>query len=204
MAESADTSKSPPTFIVSYPAALPKDVCEDIISRFERDSRRHPSRTATRANPLVRSGTMLDIPLYPEWEDVCTLVTRITRQRLDDYVRRYPSLQSLARPENCYITGPALERIDPGQGYGFHIDAGPGGTHDRFLSGLLYLRDVNEGGQTEFPYQWLRVTPTAGMLVLFPPFWTHLHRGMSPVSGTKYNITNFVVIRPRTASGPAA
>ncbi len=203
MAESAATSTSPPTFIESYPDALPRDVCEDIIARFERDGRRHPSRTATRVNPLVRSGTMLDIPLYPEWEDICTLVTRVTRQCLDNYVGRYQSLQFLARPESCYITPPALERIDPGQGYGFHIDAGPGGTHDRFLSGLLYLRDVDEGGETEFPFQWLRVTPIAGMLLLFPPFWTHLHRGISPVSGTKYNITNFVVIRPPAATNPA-
>lgn len=59
----------------------------------------------------------------------------------------------------------------------------------------FYLRDIAEGGETEFPFQLQHVKPKAGLLLLFPPFWTHLHRGVSPVSAVKYNITNFVVLR---------
>jgi 2OG-Fe(II) oxygenase superfamily len=185
-----------PDFIQGYPGALAPALCEEIVVRFEADDRKYASRTATRLNPLVRSGTMLDIPRYPEWADVCRTVTQTTRRCLDDYARRYPSLQSLAQPERSLITPPIIERIEPGQGYGYHIDAGPGGTHDRLVSGLIYLRDVPEGGETEFPFQQMNVRPRAGLLLLFPPFWTHLHRGVSPASAVKYNITNFVVIRP--------
>jgi 2-oxoglutarate-Fe(II)-dependent oxygenase superfamily protein len=193
----AEVPTAPATFIQGYPQALPRALCEEIVARFEQDGRKHPSRTATRLNPLVRSGTMLDIPLYPEWADVCALVTRVTRACLDDYTRRYPMLQSLAKPENCLITPPFIERIEPGQGYGYHIDAGPGGTHDRLVSGLFYLRDIDGGGHTEFPFQLSRIVPRAGLLMLFPPFWTHLHRGVSPARTVKYNISNYVVIRPR-------
>jgi hypothetical protein len=187
-----------PTFIEAYPFALSQEVCEDIIARFEADPRKRPSGTARGVNTRIRLGTMLDIPAYAEWADICALVTRVTRECVDKYMIKYPSLQSMARPENCRITEPLVERITPGQGYGFHIDAGPGNTYDRFLSGLLYLRDIRQGGQTEFPFQRVRVPPTAGMLVLFPPFWTHLHRGMSPALQTKYNITNFLVIDRNT------
>jgi hypothetical protein len=187
---------APATFIQGYPAALPQATCEDIVSRFEADPRKFPSRTATRRNPLIRSGTMLEMPRHPEWADVCDLVTQVTRRCVDDYVQRYPSLQFLASPQVSMITPPILERIAPGQGYGYHVDAGAGGTHDRVLSGLFYLRDIAEGGETEFPFQLLRIRPQAGLLLLFPPFWTHLHRGVSPVSAVKYNITNFVVLRP--------
>jgi hypothetical protein len=195
---------SPALFIQGYPAALSRDVCDDIVARFEADPRRYPSRTATRQSPLIRSGTMLDIPRYEEWADVCNLVTQATRRCLDDYVQRYPSLQFLARPENSLITPPIIERIEPGQGYGYHIDAGAAGTHDRIVSGLFYLRDVAEGGETEFPFQLQHVKPKAGLLLLFPPFWTHLHRGASPVSSVKYNITNFVILRaqPQRAAAP--
>jgi hypothetical protein len=195
---SAEVPATPATFLQGYPQALPRELCEQLIARFEKDERKHPSRTATRVNPLVRTGTMLDIPLYPEWADVCNLVTRVTRACLDDYIQRYPMLQSLAKPENCLITPPFIERIEPGQGYGYHIDAGPGGTYDRFVSGLFYLRDIDEGGHTEFPFQLSRIVPRAGMLLLFPPFWTHLHRGVSPARTVKYNISNYVFIRPRT------
>jgi hypothetical protein len=178
---------SPALFIQGYPAALSRDVCDAIVARFEADTRTHPSRTATRQNPLIRSGTMLDIPRYEEWADVC-----------------YPSLQFLARPENSLITPPIIERIAPGQGYGYHVDAGAGGTHDRIVSGLFYLRDIAEGGETEFPFQLQHVKPKAGLLLLFPPFWTHLHRGSSPVSAVKYNITNFVILRPQPLRAAAS
>ena len=192
---------APGTFIIGY-QVLSAAECEDIIARFEADPRQRPCRTATRANPLVRTGTMLDLPLYPEWADVCRRVTDLTRRCLDRYVTTFPALQDLARPENCRITLPLMERIQPGQAYGYHIDAGPGGTHDRFVSGLLYLRDIAAGGQTEFPFQNVRIAPKAGMLLLFPPFWTHLHRGVSPENQVKYNITNYVVLRQPAA--PAA
>ena len=190
--------------IQGYPGALSREVCDDIVARFEADPRRYPSRTATRQNPLIRSGTMLDIPRYDDWADVCSLVTQVTRRCLDDYVQRYPSLQFLARPENSLITPPILERIEPGQGYGYHVDAGAGGTHDRIVSGLFYLRDIAEGGETEFPFQLQHVKPKAGLLLLFPPFWTHLHRGVSPVSAVKYNITNFVILRPQPKRAAAS
>lgn len=183
------------TFIVGYPV-LSRDECEAIVARFEADPRKRPSRTATRANPLVRTGTMLDLPAYPEWADVCARVVDFTRKCLDRYAASFPALQDLARPENCRITPPLMERIEPGQFYGYHIDAGPGGTHDRLVSGLLYLRDVAGGGQTEFPFQNVSIVPRAGMFLLFPPFWTHLHRGVSPENQVKYNITNYVVLPP--------
>ncbi|HZF32623.1 MAG TPA: hypothetical protein VE914_02355 [Candidatus Angelobacter sp.] len=90
-------------------------------------------------------------------------------------------------------------------GYGYHIDASVGGTHDRIVSGLFYLRDIVEGGETEFPFQLRHVKPKAGLLLLlFPPLWTHLHRGVSPVSAVKYNITNFVILRPQPKRAAAS
>jgi hypothetical protein len=87
-----------------------------------------------------------------------------------------------------------MERIEPGQGFGLHIDASIAGTHDRMVAVLLYLRDIDEGGFTEFPFQSLRVKPRAGMMVLFPPYWTHPHQGVSPVNAVKYNISGYVVM----------
>jgi hypothetical protein len=75
--------------------------------------------------------------------------------------------------------------------------AAPTTASCRASSICFYLRDIAEGGETEFPFQLRHVKPKAGLLLLFPPFWTHLHRGVSPVSAVKYNITNFVILRPQ-------
>lgn len=182
-------------FIEMYLDTIPRDACEDIIARFEADPEKGPSRTARRVNPAVRTGTMLIPGDRPDWQEVTALVETAIRGRLAQYVEKYQSLRILAQPERSFLSGPVIERIEPGQGYEYHIDAGPANTSDRILSILIYLRDIDEGGFTEFPYQSLRTVPRAGALLLFPPFWTHLHRGVTPTSQIKYNISNYLVVR---------
>lgn len=185
-------------FIEAYPSALSPEECQSIITRFNADPRAFPSRTQSRHVPLIRSGTMLNIVELPEWRDVVHRIESTISRHLTMYAEKYVPFQSFVRPENHIISPALLERIEPGQGYGFHIDAGPWGTHDRVLATLLYLADVTDGGFTEFPYQSVRIQPRQGLLVMFPPFWTHLHRGTPPISGTKFNITNFVMVRPKS------
>lgn len=60
------------------------------------------------------------------------------------------------------------------------------------LSYILYLNDVEEGGETEFLYYGKRIKPTAGTLLLWPAGFTHVHRGNPPLSGEKYILTGWV------------
>jgi hypothetical protein len=188
-----------PAFLEAYPGALSSTECEAIIRRFEADPRKFSSRTQYRLVSPIRSGIMLPTTDFPEWRDITDRIEAIVRGHLKSYAAKYVSLKNLSAPGNFYVSGALIEKIEPGQGYGFHIDAGPWGTQDRFLATLIYLQDVHEGGFTEFPYQSLRVAPRAGLMLMFPPYWTHLHRGAPPVSGTKYNITNFVCTKPSGA-----
>lgn len=66
----------------------------------------------------------------------------------------------------------------------------------RVLFWLLYLNDVEEGGETEFHYQGISLKPRKGSLVLSPCGFTHTHRGNVPQSGDKYVLTSWVMYRP--------
>ncbi|PCO05341.1 proline hydroxylase [Microbulbifer flavimaris] len=66
----------------------------------------------------------------------------------------------------------------------------------RVLLWLLYLNDVEEGGETEFFYQGAKLKPKKGSLVLAPCGFTHTHRGNVPRSGDKYVLTSWVLYRP--------
>ena len=57
---------------------------------------------------------------------------------------------------------------------------------------ILYLNDVDEGGETEFLYQSRRVKAKAGTVVLWPAAYTHVHRGNPPLSGSKYILTGWL------------
>ena len=62
----------------------------------------------------------------------------------------------------------------------------------RFGVYTIYLNDVEEGGETEFRFQSLRVPPKKGTLCFFPAGYTHIHRGNPPLSGEKYIVTGWL------------
>ena len=86
-----------------------------------------------------------------------------------------------------------VERTLPGEYYHWHVDAGPGGFSERPLVAIWYLNDVpGPGGETEFPLQEVTIRPAQGKLILFPPFWTHVHRGVTLEKGVKYIATTWI------------
>jgi hypothetical protein len=44
----------------------------------------------------------------------------------------------------------------------------------------------------EFPLQGVSIRPAQGKLILFPPFWTHVHRGVTLETGVKYIATTWI------------
>lgn len=70
-----------------------------------------------------------------------------------------------------------------------HTDSGPG--MQRIFSALLYLNDVEEGGETYFNKFDISVTPTAGRLVLFPANYIYLHEARTPKSNDKFALVTW-------------
>lgn len=63
----------------------------------------------------------------------------------------------------------------------------------RVLLWMIYLNDVEVGGETEFFYQQRKIAPRAGTLVVAPAGFTHTHKGHVPVSGDKFILTSWVM-----------
>ena len=179
--------------IVPYEGALSAEVCEEIIARFERDTRQYKSRTADGLG-TGRQGTMVNMGAAPHWADLKQAVTETITACLHEYVGRYQSLNLILRHEKVFLSSPIIERMEPGQGFPWHIDSGPRKTADRFLSALSYLNDVADGGCTEFPLQGLNLEPKAGTIVFFPPYWLYPHRGAAPTRARKYKMTAYFTI----------
>ena len=75
-----------------------------------------------------------------------------------------------------------------------HVDVvrSMGDSAKRFLVFILYLSDVEEGGETSIPRYNLKVKPKQARLLMFPPFWTHPHKGEKVIKGTKYTIMSYL------------
>ena len=84
-----------------------------------------------------------------------------------------------------------LQKTEPTQGYHmFHGENINWNVQNRTLPWMVYLNDVEEGGETEFLYQKIKVKPTKGTVVIWPGGYTHLHRGNPPMSD-KYIATGW-------------
>ena len=182
----------PGSFIFEQADALALDICGEMIARFERYSdEQYPGRigqTATRDDSIKRS-TDLVLSGKPHWQDLDRELFRSLNRALVEFRQTYRFFEGPFKD-----MGYALQRTDPGEYYHWHID---GGSHEfamRQLVALWYLNDLeDQGGETEFQHQQVSITPEAGKLILFPPFWTHLHRGKTLQSGHKYIATTWVI-----------
>lgn len=76
--------------------------------------------------------------------------------------------------------------------YPHPTDPGQKSLH-RVLLWLIYLNDIEQGGETEFFYQNSKVKPKQGSLILAPCGFTHTHRGCVPVSSDKYVLASWVI-----------
>ena len=123
------------------------------------------------------------------WKDLDTELFRSLGQAIIEFREIYPFFKG-AFKDNGY----AIQRTNPGEYYHWHIDGGSHDFADRQLVAVWYLNDVEgPGGETEFSYQQVKIKPQAGKLCLFPPFWTHEHRGVTLEKGVKYIATTWVV-----------
>jgi len=65
------------------------------------------------------------------------------------------------------------------------------GDRNRCLVFMTYLNDVTDAGETEFLYQELKIQPRKGLTVIWPPYWTHTHRGIPSPNQEKYITTGW-------------
>ena len=182
----------PNSFIFEKLNALPAELCDEMIRRFEAsEDEQYPGRIGqtVSSDQSIKKTTDLVVSGKPEWKDIDRALFQSLGRAILEFREKY-----------IYFKGPFkdmgynLQRYNPGEFYHWHID---GGSHDfsqRQLVALWYLNDVDgPGGETEFLFQDAKIKPERGKLVLFPPFWTHEHRAVELEKGVKYIATPWVV-----------
>lgn len=182
----------PLSFIYEKENALPDFLCDNMVERFEQAKDEQYlgriGQTFTEDRSIKKS-TDLVVSGKPHWKDVDNNLFRSLGMALKEFREKFEYFKGPFK-DNGY----ALQRTEVGEHYHWHIDGGSHEFAERQLVALWYLNDVpGPGGETEFMYQDVKITPQKGKLILFPPFWTHEHRGVTLQQGAKYIATTWVV-----------
>lgn len=86
-----------------------------------------------------------------------------------------------------------FQRYLPGEGfYAWHCESSdPRPVFlSRMLAWMIYLNDVPNAG-TEFKFQNFATNAEAGTVVIWPAYWTHMHRGIISNTHNKYILTGW-------------
>jgi hypothetical protein len=173
---------------------LSEELCRTILATYERDSSKQPGyvlrgRGEEELQNSIKVSTDLVIHAGGVWSDVFPQINQAVNDALQQIVAQVPAL----RIWPLWWTGYKIQHYKKNEGhFKWHFDAIGKGTWDRQLAMVIYLNTVEEGGETCFQRQDLRVKPIAGDAVIFPTFWTHAHCGEVPRSEDKYIISSFV------------
>lgn len=183
-------------FVGVYEGLFSKKYCDDVITNFEdqlaagfgHTRQEHDEVEKTiKDDTAVFSAKQLKL-INPELAQHFHKVFWSTPYKI--YADKFSALKESAKHTIYEIK---IQKTEIGQGYHvWHYEAPNRELSDRVLTFILYLNDVEEGGETEFLYYPRRIKPTTGTFVLWPGSFTHTHRGNPPISNTKYIMTGWV------------
>lgn len=183
-------------FIVVY-RVLDQDLCRAIIDRFDRDESKWQGKIVASGGTVthqeeIKNSQDLEILNEGAWQDIFQKIHPRIQACMAEYISRSPILSS----HDLQATGYKIQMYPKNQGhFRWHADSIGKNTGDRVVAMVLYLNDVEKGGETEFFHQGIKVSPKEGFLVLFPPGWNYMHCAHTPESGDKYIIQTFIKSR---------
>jgi hypothetical protein len=187
-------------FIGVFDDVVSKEYCKDVVNYFEYV--KNASLTSTRQQdegvPRLKkddSTYFFQDEMIKEYQLQNTHILREANFGITDcinaYFAKYDALESVHYGMYSY----RLQKTEIGGGYHvWHNEKGNLENQHRLLAVIIYLNDVDEGGETEFLYYPRRVQPKAGRVLLCPGEFTHTHRGNPPISNEKYIITTWISI----------
>lgn len=178
--------------IYIYEGFLAPDLCQAIINRFESvtDKVKPGQDGFLESSAEHLKSKDLYITHKPEWADIDGQLSIQMKQAIKLF--KFENPDSFCRPKFHFDIGYAIQKTAIGDMYRWHHDGSREKRGSRQMTYVIYLNDVTEGGETEFLTQKLKISPKAGTMIFFPPYWTHVHRGCPPVSNDKYIITGWI------------
>jgi len=177
---------------------LPEALCASMRYQFEQDidyANEVPGRLwELDVFQKQRQGRALWKPTLnlANWEPLTEEVMRLIKQPLYDYAEAWDPCRIL--PGDFAMEGLRVKCYRPGvHEFKTHSDQVNRESSTRFIACLFYLNSSEAG--TEFPNEGYTVQAREGRMVMFPPSWCFPHRGIMPMTATKYIMSTYLHYR---------
>jgi hypothetical protein len=194
-------------FVFVKENAFSAEFCDNLIQDFElykSTGRTRAGQSGLGIDDTVKNTTDLNILDFPEltlkYND--TLNNTFNYLLSEEYLGQLPFQEEFGK--GMLFFNPTfyeilqIQKYDQNKGHynGWHAETGSFEMSRRMFVFILYLNDVNEGGETELLYTGLKINPKKGKLVIHPASYPFVHKGHTPVSNSKYILTTWLSYTP--------
>ena len=180
--------------VEEYPNAFPIDWCKQVIKRFEEMS-------ASQFTNLESSMKNQDERIMMDWanhnsryhadDDLCQFFySNLNKIYTEKYRSKYESLGAVMQHSP---KGMSVQKTSAPSTF-WQVSQKMQIWFIPILAYTVYLNGVEEGGETEFLYQGVKIKPEPGKLSIFPTSFTHPHRGNPIYKGVKYIVTGWYTL----------
>ena len=182
-----------------YDDVVSKEWCKETIDMFEKsknptNDERYESPDFNQVISQSKSFTEICLEGKDEWFEIKKHFLVACQQHFLKFAKELGiekhHLSKNIVQENVHFKKYQANGLDVFKNHVDVIDTGP--LSKRFLVFIMYLSDVEEGGETTIPRYNIKCKPKAGRLLMFPPFWTHPHQGEQVKKGTKYIMMTYL------------
>lgn len=187
-----NTDNKSPSFISGW--FIEDEICDGMISFFNEDNYFPISEGLSSVGVVDKSRKeSLDKSISPITKDYRVLSYLNSLSKIIDlYIQKYEWCNNTEASWRI-IENFNIQYYPPNGGFKvFHFERnGNLKSLTRVLTFMTYLNDVNDGGETEFYYQKLKVKPRKGLTLIWPVDWTHTHRGIVSPTEEKMIVTGW-------------
>lgn len=177
-------------YIRVYDNTLDSQTCRHYINLIENSSKRIGGFMNKDSQRIIDTDVKLSEDLnfsllFPKETQDLLLLFSDTLKKYENDINNSLNIQSCE-----YFVGRVYRK---GKGhYKQHIDCYSSKTITRCLSILLYLNDVNKGGELKFSNQDISIKAKEGRIIIFPSYWMYKHGASVPLDTDRYMIRTFM------------
>ena len=195
-------------FILVKDNAFTDEFCDQLVNHFEESDTQgltYEGYSGRGINHDTKHTTDLNILEVPELDSKYTksIVDKFNDLLMNDYLNKLPH-QDLFPGNSLFFDSTFYEclniqRYKQGEGHynAWHIETGNFQMSRRMFAFILYLTDVNEGGETELLYSKTKINSKKGRLLIFPSTFPYVHKGHMPIDNDKYILTTWLSFVPK-------
>ena len=166
-------------------------VCDKLIEYHKNNTEQKTrGKTAGGDNINTQGKVSTDVQIqFSNNPHINNYVSQLTINGLRPYIEKY----GLEHTHKVGLKEPFnIQHYAPNEGYFmWHCERTTSQSLQRALVWMTYLNDVDDGGETEFHFQKLKVKPVKGKTLIWPTDFTHLHRGITSPTQHKYIVTGW-------------